>query len=128
MGSDRGVRDVPLRELTNAEMAKLAGKVGGDLIKSYGKRKHYSMAMVTSSARRQSIPSDCLSWAYALFSSEPEFDEIHADYDDDFNYVRMRAQIKRALSIYTSAPAFGEDATVADAALVVLPVILTMFD
>jgi hypothetical protein len=120
---------MPVRDLTDGEMAKLAAKVGGDLVKHFGEKKHYSMAMVNSSARRQSILPDCLSWAYSLFTSAPEFEEIHARGGEDCDYAAMRSRMKRAVSIYTSTPSFREeDPASSDMMLATFPFILTMFD
>jgi hypothetical protein len=92
------------RELTNAQMTVLAAKVGGELLKHCGRKKFYSMAMVESAAGKLAITADCMGWAFAMFTSASEFEEICARLGEDWDYQNMRATIRTATNLYAPPP------------------------
>jgi hypothetical protein len=81
-----------MRALTNEEMINLAREIGQDLQKHYGKRKYYSKAMIDGAARRQSLDQNSVWWAYTIFTSASQFEEIQRTKTEKLDYEAMRAQ------------------------------------
>ena len=58
-----------MEKITVAERRLLARQVGNELVRTHGKKKHYTVPEVKAAARRQKTPEywDC--WALCLYTS-----------------------------------------------------------
>ena len=86
-----------VRTLTPAEMQILAKNVGVELVKNYGKKKHYSRAMLNSAFKRLRIGPEVQCWALSFFAAQATFDEVHQSAGHACDYGKMRSQMAGAV-------------------------------
>jgi hypothetical protein len=75
----------------------LARDVGKHLSSRYGKRAHYSAALVKATMRRLKYPDvwDC--WALSLFTAREDFDAYHAARGEICDYAVMNGGMLQAV-------------------------------
>ena len=75
----------------------LARNVGKHLSARYGRRTHYSPALVKASMRRLNYPDvwDC--WALSLFTSRADFETYHSTLDELCDYAAMNGDMLGAV-------------------------------
>ncbi len=76
----------------------LANKVGQDLVRTHGKRKHYSVEQVKAACRRQNTPGDWDCWALTLYVQHNDFVDHHVSIGESCDYVSMNGKMVNALS------------------------------
>ena len=84
--------------ITPADMRNQVRVVGNDLLKTYGKRKHYSALEVREANRRQGISVDVSCWSHAFFNSHGDFDKYHQTLGEVCDYGAMRHSLLDVVS------------------------------
>lgn len=82
----------------------LARKVGNDLAKRHGKKKHYAIPEIKAAARRSQFPDTWDCWALALYSSPGDFADYHAKTREVCDYGSMHHMMIEAVSSDASLP------------------------
>ncbi len=85
------------RALSAAEKRQIARRVGGDLIRHYGKKRCYTVPEVKKAAQRQELAFDWYCWAYALYTDRAAFDEYHREIGEICEYRAMHQSMMGAV-------------------------------
>jgi hypothetical protein len=83
--------------------------VGNDLVKHYGKKKHYTVQEVKNANRRQRIDVDVCCWSHAVFNSRDDFDEYHRSIGEICDYASMKSEMLSSISNATDTSWFDFD-------------------
>jgi len=83
---------------------QLAKRVGVDLVKHHGKKQHYSVAEIKSSARRLNFPDTWDCWALSMYCSPGDFDQYHRTIGEICDFSSMHHMMIDAVSQDSALP------------------------
>lgn len=89
---------MPACEISPADRREQVRRVGNDLVRHYGKKKHYSVEEVKEANRRQAIEIDFGCWSHAVFNTHADFDAYHASIGEVCDYAGMKGRMLEAVS------------------------------
>lgn len=84
-------------------------RVGDDLLKTYGKKRYYSVQEVKAANKRQGIEVDFCCWSHAFFNSHEDFDSYHQTLGEICDYTSMKQEIIESVSTTTNCSGFDFD-------------------
>jgi hypothetical protein len=84
--------------LPTVDKRLLAKKVGNDLVKHHGKKRHYTVEEIKAAARRQNFPDTWDCWAMSLYSSPQDFAEHHARTGEHCDFQAMHNSMAEAVA------------------------------
>lgn len=84
--------------LAPSDKRLLAKKVGNDLVKNHGKKRHYTVSEVKAASRRQNFPDTWDCWALSLYSDPLEFAAYHQRTGEKCNYDEMHNSMAEAVA------------------------------
>jgi hypothetical protein len=86
-----------------------AKKVGNELVRTYGKKKFYSIDQVREANRRAGIKIDVVCWSHALFNTHADFDRLHSQAGEACDYTAMKAEMLNAVAADRTSSWFDWD-------------------
>jgi len=83
--------------------------VGNELVKQYGKKRHYTVQEVKNANRKQGISYDVACWSHAVFNSHEDFDAYHRSIGETCDYASMKSEMLSAVSASNDSSWFDID-------------------
>ena len=85
--------------------------VGNDLVKSYGKKRYYTVREVQHANRRQAIDLDVSCWSHAFFNTRHDFNEHHEKMGEACDYSAMKREMLDSVSSSSDSSWFDFDSS-----------------